>query len=58
MSFFWSGMGGWGGGGGRGARVSECFTMNHFKKKYFLVGRGVGVRGARVSEFLLLRIQV
>ena len=55
------GAGGGGGGGvGGGARVSECFTTNQNIKKKILEGggRGLGGRGARVNEFLLLRIQI
>ena len=60
MFLFWSGTGGAGGGGwGREARVSECITMHHNLKKFFLGwGTGTGGRGARVSEFLLQRIQI
>ena len=43
-----------------GARVSVCFTMNQ-NSIFFCVGGGGGGgggRGARVSEFVLLRIQI
>ena len=42
------------------ARVSECLTMDPNRKK-FLEGEGVGDvagGGARVNEFLLLRIHI
>ena len=48
-----------GGGEGKGmARVSECLTMDPNKKKCFWRGGKWREEGARVNEFLLLRIQI
>ena len=53
--FLFFGRGGGGGrGGGEGlARVSECLTMDPNKNVF-----GGEWRGARVNEFLLLRIHI
>ena len=62
LFFFFFLVKGVGGGEGKGmARVSECLTMDPNKKNVFRGGRGWGEvagGGARVNEFLLLRIHI